>query len=104
MTDAVPPTVVAGLDDPFAQLTGPLADTRQLHFDVVSSTQLTPHMQRIELTAAELADFSYLPGQDVMLLVAVDGRRPVRRRYTTRHRTGRRPSTATSSMTSCPGR
>lgn len=85
MTDAVPPTVAAGLDDPFAQLTGPLADTRQLHFHVASSTQLTPHMQRIELTAAELADFSYQPGQDVMLLVAVDGRRPVRRRYTIRH-------------------
>jgi NADPH-dependent ferric siderophore reductase len=84
MTDAVPQTVVAGLDDPFAQLAGPLADTRKLHFEVVSSTRLTPHMQRIELTAAELDGFSYRPGQDVMLLVAADGRRPVRRRYTIR--------------------
>jgi NADPH-dependent ferric siderophore reductase len=84
MTDAVPQTVVADLDDPFAQLTGPLADTRQLHFEVASSTLLTPHMQRLELTAAELDGFSYRPGQDVMLLVAVDGRRPVRRRYTIR--------------------
>jgi NADPH-dependent ferric siderophore reductase len=84
MTDAVPQTVVADLDDPFAQLTGPLADTRQLHFEVANSTLLTPHMQRLELIAAELDGFSYRPGQDVMLLVAADGRRPVRRRYTIR--------------------
>jgi NADPH-dependent ferric siderophore reductase len=84
MTDAVPQTVIAGLDDPFAQLTGSLADTRKLPFEVVSSSQLTPHMQRIELAAPELAGFSYQPGQDVMLLVAVEGRRPVRRRYTIR--------------------
>lgn len=84
MTDAVPQPVAAGLDDPFAELTGALADTRKLHFEVVSSIGLTPHMQRIELAAAELDGFSYRPGQDVMLLVAVDGRRPVRRRYTIR--------------------
>jgi len=90
MTDAVPQPVVAALDDPFAQLTGPLADTRKLHFEVVSSTQITPHMQRIELGAAEVDGFSYRPGQDVMLLVAVDGRRPVRRRYTIRYLEGPR--------------
>src|SRR5215469_18039 len=85
MTDAVPQAVVAGRDDPFAQLTGSLAETRKLSFEVRSSTLLTPHMQRIELAAAELDGFSYRPGQDVMLLVAVDGRRPVRRRYTIRY-------------------
>ena len=85
MTDAVPQAVAAALDDPFAQLTGPLAGTRKLHFEVASTTRLTPHMQRIELTAAELDDFRYAPGQDVMLLVAADGRRPVRRRYTIRY-------------------
>jgi NADPH-dependent ferric siderophore reductase len=84
MTDAVPRAVVAALDDPFAQLTGSLADTRKLSFEVVTSAQLTPHMQRIELTAAELDGFTYRPGQDMMLLVAADGRRPVRRRYTIR--------------------
>ena len=41
-------------------------------------------MQQITLTAPELDDFSYAPGQDVMLLVAADGKRPVRRRYTIR--------------------
>jgi NADPH-dependent ferric siderophore reductase len=42
-------------------------------------------MLRIELTAPELEGFSYAPGQDVMLLVAADGNRPVRRRYTIRY-------------------
>src|SRR5229473_1060115 len=41
-------------------------------------------MQRLVLAAPELADLTYRPGQDVMLLVAVDGNRPVRRRYTIR--------------------
>jgi NADPH-dependent ferric siderophore reductase len=85
MTDAVPQAVAAALDDPFAQLTGALAGTRKLHFEVVSTARLTPHMQRIELTAAELHGFRYAPGQDVMVLVAADGRKPVRRRYTIRH-------------------
>jgi NADPH-dependent ferric siderophore reductase len=85
MTDAVPQAVVAALDDPFARLTGPLADTRKLHLEVTSTASLTPHMQRLELTAAELDGFSYAPGQDVMFLVAADGRKPVRRRYTIRY-------------------
>jgi len=84
MTDALPQQVVAQLDDPFAELTGNLAGTRRLQFEVVTSRQLSPHVQRIELTAPELEGFSYQPGQDVMLLVAADGNRPVRRRYTIR--------------------
>ena len=84
MTDAVPQPVAARLDDPFAQLTGSLAGTRRLHFEVIASDALTPHLQRIELTAPELDGFSYRPGQDVMLLVAADGSKPVRRRYTIR--------------------
>jgi len=84
MTDALPEAVRATLDDPFAQLSGNLADTRRLHLEVVSAEALTPHMQRLELTAPELDGFSYEPGQDVMLLVAAEGRRPVRRRYTIR--------------------
>ena len=85
MTDAVPHSVVAALNDPFAQLTGQLADARKLHFEVVTTALLTPHMQRIELTAAELDGFGYAPGQDVMVLVAADGNKPVRRRYTIRY-------------------
>jgi NADPH-dependent ferric siderophore reductase len=84
MTDALPQTVMAALDDPFAQLTGSLAGTRQLHFEVAATSLLSPHIQRLELTAAELDGFGYEPGQDVMLLVGAEGNRPVRRRYTIR--------------------
>jgi len=84
MTDAVPQVVAAALDDPFAQLTGSLAGTRKLSFEVVSTARLSPHLQRIQLTAAQLDGFRYAPGQDVMVLVAADGRKPVRRRYTIR--------------------
>jgi NADPH-dependent ferric siderophore reductase len=84
MTDALPETVLATLDDPFAQLTGSLAGTRKLHFEVATTEQVSPHMQRLELAADELDGFGYLPGQDVMLLVAAEGTKPVRRRYTIR--------------------
>jgi NADPH-dependent ferric siderophore reductase len=84
MADALPESTVAALDDPFAQLSGPLAGTTRLALEVVSSERVTPHMQRLRLTAPELEQFAYLPGQDVMLLVAAEGNRPVRRRYTIR--------------------
>jgi len=84
VTDALPEQVLAQLDDPFAQLTGPLASTRKLRFRVVETGQMSPIMQRITLTAPELDGFSYAPGQDVMLLVAAEGSKPIRRRYTIR--------------------
>jgi NADPH-dependent ferric siderophore reductase len=84
MADALPESTLARLDDPLAQLAGPLAGTTRLAFEVVDSARLTPHMQRLMLTAPQLDGFSYLPGQDVMLLVAAEGNRPVRRRYTIR--------------------
>jgi NADPH-dependent ferric siderophore reductase len=84
MADALPESTLAALDDPFAQLSGPLASTTRLDFTVAESAQLTPHMQRLALTAPQLDGFEYLPGQDVMLLVAAEGNRPVRRRYTIR--------------------
>ena len=84
MSDALPRSVRMQLDDPFAQLTGPLAAARRLSFKVVESERMSPSMQRIVLTAPELAGFRYEPGQDVMLLVAAEGTRPVRRRYTIR--------------------
>ena len=55
-----------------------------MRLEVVSNDQLTPHLQRLVLTAPELGSFSYQPGQDVMLMVDIDGDRPVRRRYTIR--------------------
>jgi NADPH-dependent ferric siderophore reductase len=84
VTDAVPPGVRARLDDPFAVLAGPLAGTRRLSFEVVATEQISPNVRQITLTAPELDGFEYAPGQDVMLLVATEGDRPVRRRYTIR--------------------
>jgi NADPH-dependent ferric siderophore reductase len=84
VSDALPPTIRAQLDDPFAELTGSLSGTRRLSFEVIESAPISPGMQRIALTAPELEGFRYEPGQDVMLLVAADGSRPVRRRYTIR--------------------
>jgi NADPH-dependent ferric siderophore reductase len=84
VADALPPAVRARLDDPFAELSGPLAGTRKLQFEVTETDRLTPSIQRITLTAPELAGFRYDPGQDVMLLVGAEGARPVRRRYTIR--------------------
>jgi NADPH-dependent ferric siderophore reductase len=84
VTDALPANLREQLEDPFAELTGNLAGTRRLNFEVIESSQLSPNMQRITLTAPELAGFGYAPGQDVMLLVASEGKRPIRRRYTIR--------------------
>lgn len=72
------------LDDPFAQLTGSLASASRWQLEVVASTELSKHLRRIELTADGLGGLDYRPGQDLMLLVAVEGNRPVRRRYTIR--------------------
>jgi NADPH-dependent ferric siderophore reductase len=84
MADASPGTSKMTLNDPFAELTGSLAGTSRLPLEVVESGSLTPHMQRLRLTAPQLAGFGYAPGQDMMLLVDVEGNRPVRRRYTIR--------------------
>ena len=79
MTESAP-----ALNDPFAVLAGPLAATTRMQLEVVDSSPLSPGMQRMVLTAPELAGLQYQPGQDMMLMVAVDGDRPVRRRYTIR--------------------
>jgi NADPH-dependent ferric siderophore reductase len=84
MTDAASTGTPPVLNDPFARLEGPLAGTSRIRLRVVRNELLTPAMQQVVLFAPELADFAYRPGQDVMLMVDVDGDRPVRRRYTIR--------------------
>src|SRR5260221_184489 len=54
MADALPESTLAALDDPFAQLSGPLASTTRLDLQVVEPARLTPHMQRLSLTAPQL--------------------------------------------------
>jgi NADPH-dependent ferric siderophore reductase len=63
--------------DPFRTMAG----TTLMQLTVADSTRVSPNMQRLVLTAPELAGFEYLPGQDIMLLVDSDGGRPMRRRY-----------------------
>jgi NADPH-dependent ferric siderophore reductase len=75
---------MAMLNDPFARLEGPLAGATRMRLEVAENRPLTPAMQQVVLSAPELAGFGYRPGQDIMLMVAVDGDRPVRRRYTIR--------------------
>ena len=65
MTESAP-----ALNDPFAVLTGPLAATTRMQLEVVESAPLGPGMQRLVLTAPELAGLQYQPGQDMMLMVA----------------------------------
>ena len=84
MTDSAPTAAGGTLNDPLAQLTGPLAGTTRMNLEVAESRLLTPQMQRLVLTAPELAGLEYQPGQDMMLMVGTDGDRPVRRRYTIR--------------------
>lgn len=70
--------------DPFATLTGPLAGTTRWRLEVVEVAEISPNLRRIELAAPDLGALDYRPGQDLMLLVAEQDGRPVRRRYTIR--------------------
>ena len=63
MADALPDSALAELDDPFAQLTGSLASTTRLGFEVVDSARLTPHMRRLRLTAPQLDGFGTCPAR-----------------------------------------
>jgi NADPH-dependent ferric siderophore reductase len=84
MTDAARTGAPPALNDPFARLEGPLAGATRMRLQVVENRLLTPSMQQVVLSAPELEGFGYRPGQDIMLMVAVDSGRPVRRRYTIR--------------------
>jgi NADPH-dependent ferric siderophore reductase len=51
--------------------------------ETVEAIDLGPHMRRIRLSSSGLQDFTYQPGQDVMLVLS-GGERPLCRRYTIR--------------------
>ncbi|HET9849605.1 MAG TPA: siderophore-interacting protein [Candidatus Dormibacteraeota bacterium] len=51
---------------------------------VVGVIDITPAMRRIQVTAPELRDFRFLPGQDLSLAFVRDDGSTVRRRYTIR--------------------
>src|SRR5258708_20178200 len=54
-----------------------------LELEVVEAVDLGPRMRRILLRGHGLEDFSYQPGQDVMLVLG-GGERPLSRRYSIR--------------------
>jgi NADPH-dependent ferric siderophore reductase len=56
---------------------------RPLELEVVDVADMGEHMRRIILGGAALQDFTYQPGQDVMLVLS-GGERPLSRRYTIR--------------------
>lgn len=56
---------------------------RPLELQVVEVAELGEHMRRIRLGGSGLEDFTYQPGQDVMLVLSA-GERPLSRRYTIR--------------------
>jgi NADPH-dependent ferric siderophore reductase len=56
---------------------------RSLELEVADVSDLGPRMRRIRLAGAGLEDFSYEPGQDVMLVLG-GGERALSRRYTIR--------------------
>ena len=75
------------MDDRFAFPLTPrllsIPGVRGLELQVAEASDLGPRMRRIRLTGADLAGFTYEPGQDVMLVMS-GGERPLSRRYTIR--------------------
>jgi NADPH-dependent ferric siderophore reductase len=61
-----------------------IAGVQPLELEVAEVSDLGPRMRRIQLTGDSLSTFSYLPGQDVMLLLGMADDRPLSRRYTIR--------------------
>src|SRR6266851_1809242 len=54
-----------------------------LELEVVETSDLGPRMRRVRLGGQGLDEFTYQPGQDVMLVLS-GGERPLSRRYTIR--------------------
>jgi len=71
-----------GLDS--TTLVARLPGTSVLDLEVAETVALTPAMRRLRLRADGLADFSYLPGQDLMLAIPGERETTFRRRYTIR--------------------
>jgi NADPH-dependent ferric siderophore reductase len=68
---------------PLTQRLVSIPGVRPLELEVVDVADLGEHMRRIRLGGAALQDFTYQPGQDVMLVLS-GGERPLSRRYTIR--------------------
>jgi NADPH-dependent ferric siderophore reductase len=61
-----------------------IAGVRPLELEVAEVADLGPHMRRLRLAGEALADFTYQPGQDIMLVLGGTAERPLSRRYSIR--------------------
>ena len=68
---------------PVTQRLASIQGVRPLELEVVEVADLGANMRRIRLGGSALQDFTYQPGQDVMLVLS-GGERPLSRRYTIR--------------------
>jgi NADPH-dependent ferric siderophore reductase len=68
---------------PLTQRLASIPGVRPLELEVVEVSELGGRMRRIRLGGSALQDFTYQPGQDVMLVLSA-GERPLSRRYTIR--------------------
>jgi NADPH-dependent ferric siderophore reductase len=68
---------------PLTQRLVSIPGVRPLELEVVAVADLGSHMRRIQLRGEGLEDFTYQPGQDVMLVLS-GGERPLSRRYSIR--------------------
>src|SRR5258708_17110781 len=85
-TSRVPDTLmtdVRKVDFPLAPRLLTIPGVVPLELEVVEAVDLGPRMRRILLRGHGLEDFSYQPGQDVMLVLG-GGERPLSRRYSIR--------------------
>jgi NADPH-dependent ferric siderophore reductase len=69
---------------PLPQSVLSIPGVQPLELEVVEASELGASMRRIVLTAPNLSELSYQPGQDVMLVLGQAGDRPLSRRYTIR--------------------
>ena len=61
-----------------------IAGVQPLELEIADISALGPHMQRVVLKGDSLETFSYVPGQDVMLVLGQTDGRSLSRRYTIR--------------------
>lgn len=68
---------------PLPQRIVSIPGVRPLELEVSEASDIGPHLRRVRMTGMGLEEFTYQPGQDVMLVLS-GGERPLCRRYTIR--------------------
>src|SRR5689334_2429525 len=82
MTEAVPTFPNGDMSN--ADFLARAPELRAWSLRVAEVIDASPRMRQLRLTSPDLAELSYAPGQDLMVLVDTSGGRLIRRRYTIR--------------------